>query len=166
MAGPDVSREGARLLEETFERARHHVDQSAYASALQALQGLPMSIRDHSGPGLRLLFGYLLYKASLAEGAEGHFTEAAEALEALAREEPTWTANHPEVLFLIGRARFRAGDFALSVSAIARFVDASRNPVHGEHEMPSVPRDLEEPAVDAASVTDAPGESPKDRHLP
>ena len=34
--------------------------------------------------------------------------------------------------------------------------------LHGEHEMPSVNRDIDEPAEPAAPITDAPGESPKD----
>lgn len=68
---------------------------------------------------MRLLFGYLLYKTSLEERAEPRFGEAAETLELLAREEPRWTTLHPEVHHLIGRARFRSGDFAMSVGAMA-----------------------------------------------
>ena len=34
--------------------------------------------------------------------------------------------------------------------------------LHGEHEMPSVNRDIDEPAKLSATITDAPGESPKD----
>ncbi|MFO0626677.1 MAG: redoxin domain-containing protein [Polyangiales bacterium] len=86
---------------------------------------------------------------------EPRFSEAAELLESLVHDEPRWTLQHPEAHYLIGRARFRAGDFARSVTAMGRFVDASRNPVRGAHEMPAVPRDLDEPPPGTAPVTDA-----------
>lgn len=160
--GPDMSVEGARQLQETFNRARESVERGQHRAALEALAGLPTAVRDHSGPGLRLLFGYLLYKTSMEPRAEPRFSDAAELLELLVREEPQWTRAHPEVHYLIGRARFRSGDFARSVVAMGHFVDASRDPVRGAHEMPAVPRDIEEPPAGAAPATDAPGESPKD----
>ncbi|MEZ4393555.1 MAG: fused MFS/spermidine synthase [Polyangiales bacterium] len=160
--GPDMSVEGARQLEETFNRARVAVERGQHRAALEALASLPTAVRDHSGPGLRLLFGYLLYKTSMEPHIEPRFSEAAEMLEVLVREEAQWTRAHPEVHYLIGRARFRSGDFARSVAAMGRFVDASRDPVRGAHEMPAVPRDLDEPPAGAAPVTDSPGESPKD----
>ncbi len=133
-----------------------------YNTALETLASLPGNVREQSGPGMRLMYGFLLYRASLAENADPRFAEAAEALEALAHDEPAWAEQHPEAQYLIGRARFRNGDFALSVSAMGRFVDASRTPVRGEHELPAVARDLDEPAPATAPITDAPGESPKD----
>ncbi len=164
--GPALSREGARVLQETFARAQAAVDRGGYAQALEAIASLPVSVRDHSGPGLRLLYGYLLYRTSLVDGAESRFSEAAESLEGLARDEAVWARSHPEVYFLIGRARFRSGEFARSVGAIATFVDMARNPVRGEHEMPAVPRDIDEPDAATAPVSDAPGEAPKDTRAP
>lgn len=157
-----LSPEGARALQETFDRARQAIDNGSYNTALETLLALPGNIREQSGPGIRMMFGFLLYRASLAEHAELRFAEAAEALEALLHDEPAWCERHPEVNYLIGRARFRNGDFARSVQAMGRFVDQSRNPVRGEHEALAVPRDLDEPAAEAAPVTDAPGESDKD----
>jgi hypothetical protein len=158
-----VSPEGARVLSETFERARRAVDDGAYGLALETLHGMPANVRDHSGPSLRLLYGYLLYRSSLADGADAHFAEAAEVLESLARDEPGWSARHPELHWIVARARFRAGDFALSVRSMARFIDQAQTPVRGEHELPAVPRDLEEPPETTPPTTNAPGESPKDR---
>lgn len=163
VAGPSLSQEGARVLAETFTRAQRAVDRGAFGAALEAIASLPVSVRDHSGPGLRLLYGYLLYRTSLAADVEPRFSDAAQSLEALALEEPQWARSHPEVWFLIGRSRFRAGEFARSVAAIATFVDESRRPVRGEHEMPSVRRDLDEPPAETAPVTDRPGEALKDR---
>ncbi len=160
--GASMSVEGARLLSETFDRARAAIDNGSYNTALETLASLPANVREQSGPGLRLMYGFLLYRSSLAESAEPRFAKASEALEALAREEPAWSEQHPEVRYLIGRARFRNGDFALSVQAMGAFVDASRNPVRGEHELPAVARDLDEPPAAVPPVTDAPGESVKD----
>jgi hypothetical protein len=160
--GPEVSPDGARLLSETFERARRAVDDGAYGLALETIHGLPASVRDHSGPSLRLLYGYLLYRSSLADGADAHFAEAAEVLESLGHDEPAWCVQHPELHWIIARARFRAGDFALSVRAMGRFIDQAQTPVHGEHELPAVPRDLDEPPESAPPITNAPGESPKE----
>jgi hypothetical protein len=157
-----LSPEGARALQETFDRARQAIDNGSYNTALETLLALPGNIREQSGPGIRMMFGFLLYRASLAEHAEPRFAEAAEALEALQRDEPAWCERHPEVNYLIGRARFRNGDFARSVQAMGRFVDQSRNPVRGEHEALAVPRDLDEPPAESAPVTDEPGESTKD----
>nr|MBK7069761.1 fused MFS/spermidine synthase [Deltaproteobacteria bacterium] len=160
--GADMSQEGARLLDETFTRARRAVDNGQYDAALESLAALPVSVRDHSGPGMRLLYGYLLYRAALLQDRDSRFQDAAEALESLVTEELAWADRHPEVYYLIGRSRFRSGDFSMSVQAMARFIELARNPIHGEHEMPSVHRDIEEPAEANAPVTDAPGESPKD----
>ncbi|MFO0606224.1 MAG: fused MFS/spermidine synthase [Polyangiales bacterium] len=157
-----LSPEGARALQESFDRARQAIDNGSYNTALETLLALPANVREQSGAGIRMMFGFLLYRASLAEGAEPRFAEAAEALEQLQRDEPAWCERHPEVNYLIGRARFRNGDFARSVQAMGRFVDQSRTPTRGEHEALSVPRDLDEPAAEAAPVTDEPGESDKD----
>lgn len=160
--GPDMSQEGARLLEETFGRARRAVDNGRYEEALESLAALPVAVRDHSGPGMRMLYGYLLYRAALLQDRDSRFQDAAESLESLVAEELAWVDRHPEVYYLIGRSRFRSGDFSMSVQAMARFVELARSPVRGEHEAPSVPSDIEEPPVAGAPTTDAPGESPKE----
>ncbi len=164
--GASMTAEGARLLTETFDRARTAIDRGSYSTALEILSGLPVNVREQSGPGLRLMYGYLLYRVSNGETGDLRYAEAAETLEALAHDEPAWTERHPEVHYLIGRARFRNGDFAVSVQAMGRFIDASRNPIRGEHELPAVARDLDEPEAASAPVTDAPGESVKDTRAP
>ena len=160
--GPDMSREGARLLEETVARARRSIDEGHYDQALEAMAALPASVRDHSGPSLRLMYGYLLYRAALLQDRDSRFVDAAEALESLVAEELAWVDRHPEVYYLIGRSRFRAGDFSMSVQAMSRFIELARNPVHGEHDMPAVAHDIDEPAAGATPNTDGAGESVKD----
>lgn len=160
---PDVSREGERRLLEAFQRASRAAAEGSFRTALAAFADVPASVREHSGPSLRMLYGYLVYKSSLQEGAEPRFGEAADELERLARDEPEWAARHPELMFYIARARFRAGDFSLAVAAMERFVDMATQPPLREHEMPEVPRDLDEPPIEHAPVTDEPGEANKDR---
>jgi hypothetical protein len=160
--GPDISREGERRLQEAYERASRALAESSVRTALAAFADIPVSVREHSGPALRLLYGYLLYKSSMVEGAEPRFGEAADELERLAREEPEWSIRHPEVMFYIGRSRFRAGDFALGVAALANFVEMVRQPAARDHEALDVPRDVDEPSADNAPVSDESGESHKD----
>ncbi|MEI8258176.1 MAG: hypothetical protein WCJ30_21065, partial [Deltaproteobacteria bacterium] len=162
--GPDISREGERRLQEAFERATRALAESSVRTALAAFADIPVSVREHSGPTLRLLYGYLLYKSSMQEGAETRFGEAAEELERLAHDEPEWTIHHPELLFYIGRSRFRAGDFALGVAALGSFVEMARQPAARDHEAIDVPRDIDEPSVDDPPVTDEAGDAAKDRH--
>jgi spermidine synthase len=160
---PDVSPEGERRVLDGFQRATRALAQGSHRTALAALSEIPAMVREHSGPSLRLLYGYLVYKASTAEGAEARFGEAAEVLERLGREEPEWAQAHPELLFYVARARFRAGDFSLATAAMGHFVDMASHAAARDHEMPEVPRDLDEPAPEQAPVSDAPGEAVKDR---
>ena len=108
------------------------------------------------------MYGDLLYRAALLQDRDSRFVDSAEALESLVAEELAWVERHPEVYYLIGRSRFRAGDFSMSVQAMSRFIELARNPVRGEHEVPAVPRDVDEPDAAAPPSTDAPGESVKD----
>lgn len=161
--GAEMSPEGARLLEETFRTVQGAVDRGDWRGGLEAMLSMPVTVRERSGASLRMLHGYLLYRAALQNDQVARFTEAAEVLELLAREEPRWTESHPELWFVVGRARFRAGDFSPAVRAMSRYIDASRHPVRGAHEMPAVDRELPEPPATNPPVTDAPGESVKDR---
>lgn len=163
--GAEMSPEGARLLEETFRSVQASVDRGDWRAGLETMLSMPVTVRERSGPNLRMLHGYLLYRAALLNDQVSRFTESAEVLELLAHEEPRWTDAHPELWFIVGRARFRAGDFSPAVRAMARYIDLSRTAVRGSHEMPSVDRELPEPPVGNPPVTDAPGESPKDRRL-
>jgi hypothetical protein len=162
--GPDISREGERRLQEAYERATQSLADGSVRTALAAFAEIPVSVREHSGPSLRMLYGYLLYQSSSAEGAEPRFGECADELEHLATDEPDWAIRHPEVMFYVGRAHYRAGDFGLGVAAMSTYVEMSRTPPPREHEAFDVQRDLPEPAFDAAPVTDGPGERGKDVH--
>lgn len=163
-AAPDLSAEGERELVAAFQRAVEQMRQGSFRTALSTIDALPVAVRDHAGPSLRLMRGYLLYKSSLQPGAAPQFTAAAEYLERLARDETEWAAQHTELLFFIARARFHAGDFALAVAAMSRWIDmVSREPAR-DHERESLADDpaTPEPPAERAPVSDEPGESDKD----
>jgi tetratricopeptide (TPR) repeat protein len=166
-AAPDLSAEGERELIAAYHRATEQMQQGSFRTALSTLDALPISVRDHAGPSVRLLRGYLLYRSSLQPNAVPQFAQAAEYLERLARDETEWATRHPEVLFFIARARFHAGDFALAVAAMSRWIDmVSQGPTR-DHEREPIADDpnTPEPSAERAPVSDEPGDSDKD-HRP
>ncbi len=164
-AAPDLSSEGERELIAAYQRATEQMQQGSFRTALATIDALPIPVRDHAGPSVRLLRGYLLYKSSLIPNAPPQFTHAAEYLERLAREETEWATRHTEVLFFIARARFHGGDFALSVAAMSRWIDMVSQAPTRDHEREVIADDPDapEPPLDRAPVSDEPGESDKDR---
>ncbi|MFO0557001.1 MAG: fused MFS/spermidine synthase [Polyangiales bacterium] len=164
-AAPDLSSEGERELIAAYQRASEQMQQGSFRTALSTIDGLPISVRDHAGPSVRLLRGYLLYKSSLQPNATPQFAQAAEYLERLAREETEWATRHTEVLFFIARARFHAGDFALSVAAMSRWIDMVSQAPTRDHEREPLADDPEtpEPSADRAPVSDESGDSDKDQ---
>jgi len=163
-AAPDLSAEGERELNAAFSRATEQMRQGSFRTALSTLDGLPSQVRDHAGPSVRLLRGYLLYKVSTQPGAAPQFTQAAEYLERLARDELPWATQHTEVLFFIAKSRFHAGDFALSVAAMSRWIDMVAQAPAREHEREAIAEDpaTPEPAAQPLAITDEAGESDKD----
>ncbi len=161
-AGPDVSREGEEALRNAFASATASVERGSIRVALATMSTLPVSVREGSGPSARMFYGYLLYRASLANDSEPRFGEAADQLEELARSEPTWAVRHPEVLYFIGRSRYRAGDYGLAVTALSSWVDMMQQPALRDHELVEVVHDIDEPPFDQPPVTDGAGESVKD----
>jgi spermidine synthase len=161
-AAPDLSAEGERQLIASYTRAREQLEQGSVRTALDTLDSLPATVRDHAGPSVRMLRGYLLYKASLLPNADTQFGAAASVLERLILEESAWCSRHTEVLFFAARARFHNGEFALAVAAMSRWVAMVNQLSVPEHEREAWDVGLEEPTVAQAPVTDQPGESDKD----
>ena len=100
--GPQLAAREARQLMEGFAEVRASVDAGAYGNALAAMEDIPAPLRMHSGPGLRLLYAYLLYKT--APGFPSRYRDAIDQLEDLVRGEADYVARHPEVFYLLGRA--------------------------------------------------------------
>ncbi|MDP3276058.1 MAG: fused MFS/spermidine synthase [Deltaproteobacteria bacterium] len=166
-AAPDLSAEGERELVSRFRTAVEQLQQGSFRTSLATLEGLPSSVRDHAGPSVRFLRGYLMYKCSTLPGALSQFAQASQYLERLAQEEREWVSAHPEVLFFIARSRFHAGDYALSVAAMTRWVELVSQAAPRAHETETETHDGAHPEPDAAAapVSDEPGESDKDQRI-
>jgi tetratricopeptide (TPR) repeat protein len=116
--------------------------------AKAAMQALPSSLVRYAGPDLRFLRGYVLYRARDYDRALGE-------LEAIARSEPGFVLEHPELYYFLGRAHDALLHFDKAVRSIRVYVQGA---VLFE---PSPQDALPEPAPQAAPITDAPGESDK-----
>lgn len=154
--GPEMDRHTADQLIDGFDQVRESVDQQAYGAALVAMENIPAPLRLHSGPGMRLLYGYLLYKA--ADGSFAHYRTAIEHLEDLVRTDEDYVLRHPEVYYFLARSHDANGDYTDALRAMRAYVEARLVPV--DNDAAEVP----EPPADQAPTTDAEGESDKLEH--
>ncbi|HJL19652.1 MAG TPA: hypothetical protein RMH99_28575 [Sandaracinaceae bacterium LLY-WYZ-13_1] len=154
--GPEMDRDTAEALVDGFDAVRDAVDEHAYGAALIAMENIPAPLRLHSGPAMRFLYGYLLYKA--ADGSYAQYRAAIEHLEDLVRTEEDYVLRHPEVYYFLARAHDADGDYAQALRAMRAYVEARLVPVDDDAEA------APEPPPGEAPTTDAPGTSPKDEH--
>jgi len=153
--GPRMEEQEARQLSEGFEAVRQSVDLGAYGTALAAMEEIPAPLRLHSGPGMRFLYAYLLYRA--AEGDPNRYRSAIDHLEDLVRSDEEYVRRHPELYYFLGRAHDAEFNFDKALRNMRIFVESevvSRDSAE----------DLAEPPLEDAPTTDEPGESPKDVH--
>jgi len=120
--GPQMDRRTAERLTTGFDAVKQAVDQSAWATALSAMEEIPAPLRLHSGPGMRFLYGYLLYKG--AAGVAAQFRASIDTLEELVREDEDYVAAHPEVFYFLARAHDAELNHAQGVRAMRRYVEA------------------------------------------
>src|SRR5690606_9214498 len=137
------------------DRVRQAVDRRDYRAAFVAMENIPAPLRLHSGPGMRLLYGYLLYKA--AEGSYAQYRSAVEQLESLAREEEDYVLRHPELYYYLARSYASFGDDAAALRWMRAYVETRLVPAPAQGELP-------EPPPGEAPTTDAAGESDKTDH--
>lgn len=120
--GPQLAAREARQLTEGFAAVRQAVDSGSYSTALGAMEDIPAPVRLHSGPSLRLLYGYLLFKT--ASSYQSRYGEAVDQLEDLARTEPEYTSHHPELFYFLGRAHDADLHFDKALRNMRLFVEA------------------------------------------
>ncbi len=152
--GPQMDEATASRLIEGFELVRASVDQGSHAAALAAMEELPSPLRMHSGPALRFLYGYLLYKA--ADDMPSRYSEAVDELEDLVRSEEEYVRRHPEVYYFLARAHDGDFNFDKALRNMRLYVEAVA--------AGGAPNDAAEPPAGAAPTTDEAGESAKDEH--
>jgi spermidine synthase/MFS family permease len=148
--GPQMDRRTAERLTTGFDAVKQAVDQSAWATALSAMEEIPAPLRLHSGPGMRFLYGYLLYKG--AAGVASQYRASIDTLEELVREDEDYVAAHPEVFYFLARAHDAELNHAQGVRAMRRYVEA--------RVVPATPPAVT-PEVAPAPSTDDTGGSPE-----
>ena len=142
--GPQLAAREARQLSEGFAAVRTNVDMGSYGSALASMEEIPAPLRLHSGPGMRLLHAYLLYKT--ASTYQSRYREAIDHLEDLIRSEEQYVLRHPEVFYFLARCH----------DAELNFDKALRNMrVYVEGRLMAVEQRLQEP--EDAPTTDGEG---------
>ncbi|MDQ3031436.1 MAG: hypothetical protein M3Y87_03395 [Myxococcota bacterium] len=154
--GPEMDRASAEQLVRGFERVRAAIDRAQWASALGAMEDIPAPLRLHSGPSMRFLYGYLLYKA--ADGSFAQFRAAGEQFDDLTRTDEDYAAAHPELFYFLARSRDAEGEYDEALRNMRRYVEARLTSSHSDAV------DVPEPPTGEAPTTDAAGESNKAAH--
>ena len=153
--GPQMDRRTAERLTDGFDAVKRSVDQSAYAAALAAMEEIPAPLRLHSGPGMRFLYGYLLYKGGLGDAAQRR--AAIDVLEELVRDDEDYVAAHPELYYFLARAHDGELNFGQGLRNMRLYVEARVVPAAGAAApavAPAPPGDA--PTTDAPMPGDAP----------
>jgi hypothetical protein len=118
------------------------------AQAKTAIEEIPTSLMRHAGPDMRYLRAYTLYRAGIFDQVIGD-------LEGLARGEPAFVLDHPELYFFLGRSHDALQHFDKAVRSARVYVEV-------QMERPGAPQSEQaEPSASEAPVSDAPGESEK-----
>ena len=120
--GPQLAAREARTLAEGFLRVREAVDQGSFGVALAAMEEIPAPLRLHSGPSLKLLHAYLLYKT--APTYQSRYREAIELLEDLVRTEEEYVLRHAEIFYFLGRCHDAELAFDKGARNMRLFVEA------------------------------------------
>lgn len=154
--GPELDRNSARRLTDGFDRVRDSIDQGNYGAALMAMEDIPSPLRMHSGPSMRLLYGFLLYKA--AQGSPSQYRAAADTLEDLVRTEEDYVTRHPEAYYFLSRSLDAEGEYDQALPFMRRYVEARLVSSRADY------AEAPEPPASEAHTSDAEGETDKDEH--
>ncbi|MGE3635065.1 MAG: hypothetical protein AB7P00_34505, partial [Sandaracinaceae bacterium] len=155
--GPEMNADTAQQLVDGFDSVRDAIDEHAYGAALMAMENIPAPLRLHSGPAMRFLYAFLLYKA--ADGSYAQYRASIEHLEDLVRTDPDYVLRHPEIYYFLARSHDAEGSYSQALRAMRAYVEARLVPVNSDVE------DVPEPPLDEAPITDEAGESDKTEHL-
>lgn len=119
--GPQMAAEEARALTEGFATVREAVDSNSFATAHSAMEDIPAPVRQHSGPSMRLLRAYLLYKT--APSYPSRFRDAIDQFEDLIRTEPSYLDRHPEIYYFLAKAHDAELNFDKGVRNMRLYVE-------------------------------------------
>lgn len=164
--GPQMDRATALRLSAGFEAVKEAVRARAFASALAAMEQIPAPIRMHSGGAMRMLYGYLLYKA--ADGSYSRYQEAIEQLEELARTDHGYADAHPELHYFLSRAHDRNGSYDKALRNARIFVERMRRmkaEAASENVSPNVADPSDEPGNEDGTQPTTNGTAPESETL-
>ncbi len=163
--GPQLAPREARQLMEGFAAVQSAVDLGSYGTALAATENIPSPLRMHSGPGLRMLYGYLLFKT--AASYPSRYRESIDQLEDLVRGDEEYARRHPEIYYFLGRAHDAEMNFDKALRNMRVFVEA-RMLAAEDDERARLEREAAAGAAEGveggdenAPTTDEPGEADK-----
>lgn len=151
--GPQMDARTAERLTTGFDAVKHSVDAGAYHAALEAMEEIPAPIRLHSGPSMRFLYGYLLYKG--AEGETQQYRNAIEQLEELVRSDIDYVVAHPEIYYFLARAHDAQFDYEPALTNMRLYVELRVVPRTASG-TPAQASDAPTPAADGAAASPAP----------
>jgi spermidine synthase len=154
--GPEMDPRNAARLVDGFDAVRQALDGGQLGQAMVAMESIPAPLRQHSGPSLRFLEAYLLYKT--ADRSLTQYAEAIERLEGIAQTDPAFANAHPELYYFLAKCHDAEGNGALALRAMRAYVEARLVAVGPETAA------IEEPAEGTAPHSDAPGEVDKTEH--
>ena len=105
--------EKERIRREYGEAIRN-LNARRWVLGLRALREWPMAWVTQLGPDVRLVLGYLLYKADLIDDAVEHLEELL--------DDPAYLQKHPAALYYLARAEFNNGEPRRAVEHMARYL--------------------------------------------
>jgi tetratricopeptide (TPR) repeat protein len=145
---PQIGERANRRLLDGYTEVTDWLARGDAARAKTAIEAIPPSLMRHAEPDMRYLRAYTLYKA-------GDYDQVIGDLEALARGEPGFALDHPELYFFLARAHDGLQHFDKAVRSARVYVE-----VQMQRSQPTWEGEAEPSARDAP-VSDAPGESEK-----
>jgi predicted membrane-bound spermidine synthase len=145
---PQIGERANRRLLDGYTEVTDWLAHGNAARAKTAIEAIPPSLMRHAEPDMRYLRAYTLYKA-------GDHDQVIGDLEGLARGEPAFALDHPELYFFLARAHDALQHFDKAVRSARVYVE-----VQMQRSQPTWEGEAE-PSAHEASVSDAPGESEK-----
>lgn len=143
LPGPQLAEREARLLNEGFAAVREAVDRSDFDAAYQAMATIPVPVRRHSGPSLRYLEGYLLFKTG--ERYPSRFQDAGHIFEDLVRTQPAYVQRHAEIYYFMAQSFLGDMRFDRAVDMMRVYVGLRNAAERGIAVTPVLPDDPRAP---------------------
>ena len=140
-----LSAEQAKKIREEYQIAVRSLIEKKWIAGLRILRDWPMAWIEQMGPDVRLVIGYLLYKADLVDNAVDH-------LEALLSD-AGYIEQHPGALYYLARSEFQNGEPRRAIAHMEAYLELQQKDEAAQAE--AAPR-----ATAGAAATAPPGSTP------